>query len=84
MSNTFPAMVGVTVGLSTTVRKLTADQHKSLTGKPVLAGFLVGVILYIVDAIDHEIATAFGGLILVTAVLVNGSAIFAATNKVLA
>jgi len=82
VTNVGPATVGIVAGGSTVIRKLAVDH--AVTMKPVLAGFLLGAALYLVDAIDHGIATAFGALILVTALLVNGGAVYAVIGKAVA
>lgn len=80
--NVGPAAVAIVASGSTVMRKLAVDH--SVNAKPVLAGFLLGSALYLVDAIDHGVATAFGALILVTALLVNGSAVYAVIGKAVA
>jgi len=80
--NVGPATVAIVAGGSTVVRKLAVDH--AVTAKPILAGFLLGSALYLVDAIDHSVATAFGALILVTALLVNGGAVYAIVGKAVA
>lgn len=62
---------------------LVADQQDSkLTFKPIVGGWILGLILFIVATFAEDLARMFAILIMVTALLVNGSKLFGVVNKV--
>ena len=64
------ATIGVIVA-STESKKLI--EKKSLTMRPVIAGFLLGIFLFPLDSARPDLAKQFQVLLVVGALLVNGS-----------
>ena len=62
--------VGVVVA-STESKKLI--EKKSLTMRPVIAGFILGIFLFAIDSANPDISKRFQVLLIVGALLVNGS-----------
>lgn len=66
----------------TTGSTLVAEQQTDgLTFKPIVGGWLLGLFLFVIATFDPDIAKAFAILIMVTAVLVNGSKVFTTVGK---
>lgn len=68
----------VVVG-STEARTITKGQGFKL--QPVVAGFILGICLYIFDIINAELSTRLNVLVILAALLYNGSAIGDALTK---
>lgn len=49
--------------------------NKGFDMRPVVAGFLLGVFLYILQEVNESLFKAFAVLIIITAVVVNGNGI---------
>lgn len=61
---------------------LIAEQQKSsMTFKPVIGGWLLGLFLFVIATFNAKLARMFAILVMVSAVLVNGSSLFGAVNK---
>ena len=78
-----PLTVLVVVG-STEAKSLIQD--KKFTGKPLVAGFGLGVFLYVIGLANSKLGELFCLFVIVTAILVNGNDLFktlapAQTNK---
>ena len=72
-------MVSVVVTAGST---LVAEQQASkLTFKPIIGGWILGLILFTVATFAEDIARLFAILIMVTALMVNGSQLFGVINK---
>jgi xanthine/uracil permease len=71
-------MVSVVVTVGTT---LVAEQQDSkLTFKPIVGGWILGLILFTVATFADDLARLFAILIMVTALLVNGTKLFSVFN----
>lgn len=53
---------------------------KPITFSPVLAGFLLGLMLFILGLLNEQLATKFVYLVIVAGLLINGTATFKALN----
>lgn len=77
MSLLVPATVVVAVGSTEASRII----HRGVPSmKPVIGGFLLGLGLFALDAIDHRLASLFCVLVIVGSLLVNGLPIFTFLN----
>ena len=72
------ATVGIIVA-STESKNLI--EKKSLTMKPLIAGFLLGLLLFPLDSANPELSQKFQVLLIVGALLVNGSDLIQIFNK---
>lgn len=72
------ATVGVIV-VSTESKNLI--EKKSLTMRPLIAGFLLGLFLFPLDASNPEVSKKFQVLLVLGALLVNGSDLIQIFNK---
>lgn len=66
---TVPSVVLVTVGTTEAAR---IAKGNGPTMKPIIAGFILGICLYGIYAIDDYLGHTFAILIVVTAILANG------------
>ena len=64
-------MTTVTVVVASTEAALLLE-NKGLSMRPVVAGFVLGIGLFSIEAVNENVATKLGTLILITALLVNG------------
>lgn len=69
-------VVGTTYGAN-------AVKKKPLTIKPLIAGWILGLFLFVIDEVSPDIGSAFGALAMVSALLVNGGDLFPAIGKVI-
>jgi hypothetical protein len=67
--------VALTVG-GTEINRLTNQKPVSLS--PVLGGFLLGLMLFILGLVNETLATRFVYLVIVAGLLINGTATFKA------
>lgn len=56
-------------------------EKKSLTMKPLIAGFILGLFLFPLDSANPELSKKFQVLLIVSALLVNGADLLAIFNK---
>ena len=71
-------ITAVTVAASAEAKSVTVN--KKLTAKPVVAAFLLGIFLFIAGMASETVAQKFCYLIIITALLTNGTALFNALN----
>lgn len=64
---------------STEVKAVT--EGKGPTFKPVIAGFILGSFLFLMDMVAPQVATAFCVLIIIVSLLTNGLALFGLAAK---
>lgn len=79
----FPTLVLSTVLVaagSTEANRITTG--KSLAFKPVIGGFILGILLFLLATLSEDLASKFCYLIIVAALLVNGKAVFGAFTTV--
>ena len=60
---------------------LAEQQTNTLTFKPIIGGWVLGLMLFITATFADDLARAFAILVMVTAVLINGAKVFEAINK---
>lgn len=78
MADIAPVAVLVAVG-STEVAEIRSKGAP--TFKPVIAGFILGIGLYALEAVNADLGRMFGILVIVGSLLINGAEFFgAATN----
>ena len=70
--------IGITV--AATESKNLLERH-TLTMRPVVAGFLLGLFLFPLDASNPELSKQFQTLIIVSALLLNGGSLFQLITK---
>jgi Na+-transporting NADH:ubiquinone oxidoreductase subunit NqrD len=63
---------------STEVKSIVMD--KKLTAKPVVAGFGLGVFLFIIGIAREDLGVKFCWFIIITALLINGGPLFSALS----
>lgn len=69
----------VAVMVGSTEAKSVVTQKK-LTGKPVVAGFGLGVFLFIIGIARQDLGVKFCWFIMITAILINGGPLFSALS----
>ena len=69
----------VTVG-TTEFKKLVTN--KGFAMSPILSGFILGIFLFMASAVNTKFAATLCALIMITAVLINGIAVFPALTSI--
>lgn len=72
-----PAAVLVVVGFSEASLVLNG---KPPTIKPVIGGFLLGIGLYAITALDDRLGSLFAGLVVLSALIAHGESVFTAVT----
>ena len=75
MSYTTLAVTTSVVAVVSAEAKHLADK-KPLEMKPVIGGFILGVFLFAFGMVNENVATKFCYLVIITALLLNGSKLF--------
>lgn len=79
--NDYTSLVILAVFLTVGGTEVNRVAHgKPITLSPVLAGFLLGLMLFILGLVSEPLATKFVYLIIVAGLLINGTATFTALN----
>ena len=71
--------VGVIGAVSVVVASTEANTlltHGTLTMRPVIAGFLLGIPLFLIDSANEKMGSKFIFLIIITALILNGGPLF--------
>lgn len=71
--STIVIITALTVVGGTEAKRLSKGQP--LTVSPVLAGFMVGLVLFVIGLLNESLATKFCVLVIVGSVLYNGTAL---------
>lgn len=58
-----------------------AVQHKPMTFRPLISGWVLGLFLVLVSEVSPRSSDAFMALVVITAILINGPKFFPAVNK---
>ena len=56
-------------------------EKKSLTMRPVIAGFFLGLLLFPLDSANPDLSRKFQALLIVSAILLNGKDLLKLVNK---
>jgi hypothetical protein len=75
------AVIMTSVVVATGVTLIADQQENKLSMRPIIGGWVLGLILFLIATFDDDIAKAFAVLVLVTAVLMNGTKVFAAVGN---
>lgn len=76
------AVIMTSVAITTGTTLVAEQQDSNLSFKPIVGGWILGLILFVVATFAEDLARMFAILIMVTALLVNGSRVFGLISKV--
>lgn len=74
------SVIMTSVVVATGVTLIADQQQSKLTMRPIIGGWILGLILFLIATFDEDIAKMFAVLVLVTAVLMNGTKVFTAVG----
>lgn len=81
MASDTNSLIMTSVVVTTGSTLLAQQQDSKLTFKPIIGGWILGLVLFITATFADDLAKAFAILIMVTALLINGTKVFGAVNS---
>lgn len=82
MSADATTMIMTSAVITTGVTLIAEQQDNKLSIKPVIAGWILGLFLFLIATWDDETAKMIAVLVMITALLVNGTKLFTTVSKV--